>query len=239
VSERSERALRKTSIRATTKLNINLNSFGTFFARRSESYGTKYSEVPFFYSRLLNMSWKFYGKAEGEKIIVGLNNVIQDEGAEEKKDGGGENNSTSPKTSTNSTWICYYVLDNIIVGVFLENGTPEMSDLLSNVLGTNVLSLKQLKKLTIIEVLSDPTRLEPPQLSLGEFHAELNEDEVREVFASFSFELNVAKTARIGELMTALNADFDEEEVEDAKAGLDQTQCGVVSLQTFLAWWMN
>ena len=121
----------------------------------------------------------------------------------------------------------------------MESGSEELIDLAEGVLGTNVLSVKTLAKLSLKDIFTNPSQLEPPILSLGEFHAELNEQEVRDAFSACEFEFECIKVEKLEELMVSLNADFDEEEMADAKAGLDPTQCGVVSNETFRKWWMS
>lgn len=63
----------------------------------------EYDYLPFFYSRSFDLSWQFYGDNTGEAYIFG------------------DNNPATPKAKFGSYWI----KDGKIVGVFLENGTPE------------------------------------------------------------------------------------------------------------------
>jgi len=202
-------------------------------AKAGTKFELAFSETPHFYSRIMDLSWKFFGKVEGSIITVGLKSGEEGAGegeSEEKKEGGGGG----------TTFGAFYISeDNIIVGVFLESASEDLLSSVEGVIGTKVLSRKSLAKLTLDEIFNDPSMLEPPPLLLGEFHAELNEQEVRATFSTFEFECECIKTDKLGDLMASLNADFDEEEIADAKAGLDPTQCGVVSLETFLKWWMN
>lgn len=63
----------------------------------------EYDYLPYFYSRSFDLSWQFYGDNVGEAVIFG------------------DNNPAIPKAKFGSYWI----KDGRVVGVFLENGTPE------------------------------------------------------------------------------------------------------------------
>ncbi|KAH9311285.1 hypothetical protein KI387_026320, partial [Taxus chinensis] len=63
----------------------------------------EYDYLPFFYSRSFDLSWQFYGDNTGEAVIFG------------------DNNPATPKAKFGSYWI----KDGKVVGVFLENGSPE------------------------------------------------------------------------------------------------------------------
>lgn len=58
-----------------------------------------YEYLPFFYSRIFNLSWQYYGTADGEPVFFKA----------------GDN-------KIGSVWVDKY---NHIVGAFLESGTPE------------------------------------------------------------------------------------------------------------------
>nr|ABK24288.1 unknown [Picea sitchensis] len=71
----------------------------------------EYDYLPYFYSRSFDLSWQFYGDNVGEAIIFG------------------DNNPATPKAKFGSYWI----KDGRVVGVFLENGTPEENKAIAKV----------------------------------------------------------------------------------------------------------
>ncbi|XP_059646724.1 monodehydroascorbate reductase [Cornus florida] len=71
----------------------------------------EYDYLPFFYSRSFDLSWQFYGDNVGDTVIFG------------------DNSPTSPKPKFGSYWI----KDGKVVGVFLENGTPEENKAIAKV----------------------------------------------------------------------------------------------------------
>ena len=86
----------------------------------------EYDYLPYFYSRSFNLSWQFYGDNVGETVLFGDNNPL----------------SPSPKFGS------YWIKDGKIVGVFLENGTPEENKAIAKVARVQppVESLDQLTK---------------------------------------------------------------------------------------------
>jgi monodehydroascorbate reductase (NADH) len=71
----------------------------------------EYDYLPYFYSRSFDLSWQFYGDNVGEAVIFG------------------DNNPATPKAQFGSYWI----KDGRVVGVFLENGTPEENKAIAKV----------------------------------------------------------------------------------------------------------
>ena len=81
--------------------------------------------------------------------------------------------------------------------------------------------------------------LTPPELGLGEFHAETDEDEVKEVFSKYEREpgCGFVEIRHVPDLMASLGADFNDVETKDALAALDDRKVGLVTFETFLSWW--
>jgi len=182
--------------------------------------------IPYFYSRVLDLSWKFWGSSECHEIVtIGLGKAGKDEGAEGK------------------TWAAFYLRDGIIVGVLLNGGSDEQNAKLEGVIRAEakVASGKKLAKCSIDEILKDPHLLTPPTLGLGEFHAETDPDEVREAFSAFEDESGsgLMKSEDLESLMKMLGADWDKEELADAVTALDEEGKGVVDLESFVGWWCN
>nr|DAD48621.1 TPA_asm: hypothetical protein HUJ06_018558 [Nelumbo nucifera] len=63
----------------------------------------EYDYLPYFYSRAFDLSWQFYGDNVGETVLFG------------------DSDPESPKPKFGSYWI----KDKKVVGIFLENGTPD------------------------------------------------------------------------------------------------------------------
>ncbi|GMH67041.1 hypothetical protein TL16_g04575 [Triparma laevis f. inornata] len=189
-----------------------------------------YNITPYFYSFVmgLNQSWKFYGKCDSSCTIVTI----------------GLSDWEATETPGELTWGAFYVnADNVIVGVLLNNGTKEMNEQLPRVVeaGAVVINCKKLKKCELQEVLDDPHLLTPPELGLGEFHAESDLDEVNEVFSQYEKEVGCGfvEVAVVAELMQALGADWDGVELKDAIAALDESGCGFITKDNFVNWWLS
>ncbi|GMI14425.1 hypothetical protein TrVE_jg13213 [Triparma verrucosa] len=194
-----------------------------------EEQQVPYSVTPYFYSVVmgLSQSWKFYGKCDASCTIVTI----------------GLSGWEAKESVTDLIWGAFYVdPSNVIVGVLLNNGTPEMIAKLPGVVeaGAVVINCKKLKKCELQQVLEDPHLLTPPELGLGEFHAESDVDEVNEVFSQFEKEAGCGfvEVAIVGELMKTLGADWDEVELKDAIAALDETSCGFITKDNFVNWWL-
>ncbi|KAF5201688.1 Monodehydroascorbate reductase [Thalictrum thalictroides] len=71
----------------------------------------EYDYLPYFYSRAFNLSWQFYGDNVGDTVLFGDNDPT----------------SSDPKFGT------YWIKDGKVVGVFLENGTPEENKAIAKV----------------------------------------------------------------------------------------------------------
>ncbi|KAF5737471.1 monodehydroascorbate reductase [Tripterygium wilfordii] len=71
----------------------------------------EYDYLPFFYSRVFDLSWQFYGDNVGETVLFG------------------DNSPTSPKPKFGSYWIN----DGKVVGAFLEGGTPDENKAMAKV----------------------------------------------------------------------------------------------------------
>jgi len=183
--------------------------------------------IPYVYSRILDLGWKFYGRAAGEVVTIGLEEL-----GEEKADP--------------STFAAFYVEDGVIVGVFLEKGSDEQNAKLERVIREKprVLNFKKLAKKSIDEILDDPHLLTPPVLGMGEFHAEDDEEMIQSVWSKFEEDgekggRGTVRVELMGELMALLGADFDDAEVVDACTALDDRKLGVVRYNHFISWWTN
>ncbi|KAL5545897.1 hypothetical protein UlMin_005584 [Ulmus minor] len=86
----------------------------------------EYDYLPYFYSRVFNLGWQFYGDNVGETVIFG------------------DSDPKSEKPKFGSYWI----KDGKVVGAFLESGTPEENSAIAKVakLQPPVESLDQLAK---------------------------------------------------------------------------------------------
>ncbi|KAF9594982.1 hypothetical protein IFM89_035755 [Coptis chinensis] len=71
----------------------------------------EYDYLPYFYSRSFNLSWQFYGDNVGDTVLFG------------------DNDPASPEAKFGTYWI----KDGKVVGVFLENGTPEENKAIAKV----------------------------------------------------------------------------------------------------------
>jgi hypothetical protein len=184
--------------------------------------------VPYFYSRVLELSWKFWGSSEADEVVtIGLGGSGEDvEGVE-----------------GSSCWAGFYIRDGVIVGVLMNGGDEEQNAKLEGVVKAEarVISGKKLGKCEINDILNDPHLLTPPPLGLGEFHAETEEEEVREAFAVYEDEAGsgLMRSEDLEALMKALGADWDKEEMADALGALDEEGKGVVDVESFVAWWCN
>lgn len=72
----------------------------------------EYDYLPYFYSRAFDLSWQFYGDNVGDAVFFG-DNI----------------NPTTPKAKFGTYW----VKEGKVVGVFLENGTPEENKAIAKV----------------------------------------------------------------------------------------------------------
>ncbi|CAM9694619.1 unnamed protein product [Phaeothamnion confervicola] len=98
-----------------------------------------YTPVPYCYSRFLDCSWKFYGVADGEVCVLGLDGVMPPH------------------------FGAFWVRDGRVVGAFLEGGTEEEQQVLEQIARERpkVFSAAFLKKTCTLETfLDDPGKLE-------------------------------------------------------------------------------
>jgi hypothetical protein len=135
---------------------------------------------------------------------------------------------------------CVWVRSNRIVGVLLEgcvNGgarltTSDDSHLavhqlaLTTRIATHrprIINVKRLKKVDLAMLLAQPSCLEPPPLGVGEFVAELDEDAMLEAFRYYEDPSahQTVKTRSLGAIMAELGADWDKDELSEAKSALD------------------
>jgi len=176
--------------------------------------------VPHMSSKFLDLSWNFYGVTEGEPVLVGDTHAV----------------------GTIRLFAVFWVVSNTIVGVFLEGGTPEQVAMLPKIATEKpkIINAKKLKKASLEALLKDPYMLTPPELGVGEFLAELDVDEVLLAFRKVHPDSKGrVKTGQLGEIMTELGADWDEEELGEAEQAMDPTGSGSVNYETFKSWWMN
>jgi hypothetical protein len=110
--------------------------------------------VPYFYSRVLELSWKFWGSSEADEVVtIGLGGSGEDvEGVE-----------------GSSCWAGFYIRDGVIVGVLMNGGDEEQNAKLEGVVKAEarVISGKKLGKCEINDILNDPHLLTPPPPWLG------------------------------------------------------------------------
>lgn len=86
----------------------------------------EYDYLPYFYSRVFDLSWQFYGDNVGDTVLFGDND---------------------PK-SANPKFGAYWIKDGKVVGAFLESGSPEENKLITKVarLRPPVWDLEQLRE---------------------------------------------------------------------------------------------
>ncbi|XP_042402898.1 monodehydroascorbate reductase 3, cytosolic-like isoform X1 [Zingiber officinale] len=86
----------------------------------------EYDYLPYFYSRVFDLSWQFYGDNVGDTVLFGDND---------------------PK-SANPKFGAYWIKDSKVVGAFLESGSPEENKLIAKVakLQPPVQDLEQLRE---------------------------------------------------------------------------------------------
>ncbi|GBG86753.1 hypothetical protein CBR_g42037 [Chara braunii] len=85
-----------------------------------------YDYVPYFYSRMLDMRWQFFGKNVGDCVVWGLANV----------------------TPAGGKFGAYWVMDGKVVGAFLESGSTDEYEALSRLIREQpqVTDLKKLEE---------------------------------------------------------------------------------------------
>ena len=178
-----------------------------------------YDPVPLIRSRFLDLSWEFHGRNLGDVVPLGLESY-----------------------ASTKVFGAFWVLDNRVVGCFLEGGTPSQRAALPAIarLQPQITRVQKFRKLSLDQFLDDPRCLEPPELAPGEFQAELDVECIVEAFQRYDFSGDgFAKTASIGELMRDLGADWDAEEEAEALRALDPYGNNMVSLDAFTHWWAN
>lgn len=178
-----------------------------------------YDPVPLIRSRFLDLDWEFHGRNLGDVVPLGLESY-----------------------ASTKVFGAFWVLDNRVVGCFLEGGTPSQRAALPEIarLQPQITRVQKFRKLSLDQFLDDPRCLEPPELAPGEFQAELDVECIVEAFQRYDFSGDgFAKTASIGELMRDLGADWDAEEEAEALRALDPYGNNMVSLDAFTHWWAN
>ena len=178
-----------------------------------------YDPVPRLCSKVLDLDWEFRGAVAGEVVPLGLDEY--------------------PSTKV---FGAFWVLDNRVVGGFLEGGSADQRAKLEAVAraAPRVTRVQKFRKLGLDEFLNNPFSLEPPVLLPGEFHAELDPDFIAEAFRRYDLSGDgFAKTSAMGDLMRDLGADWDPDEEAEALRALDPAGDNHVSLEAFAGWWVN
>ena len=96
--------------------------------------------VPYYYSRVLELSWKFWGSSDCNEIVtIGLGGGEDGEGPEGK------------------TWASFYVREGVVVGVLLNNGSEEQISKCERFVRARaeVLNTKKLEKCSVDEILGE------------------------------------------------------------------------------------
>ena len=182
-----------------------------------------FDPVPRITSRLLDLSWQFDGRTDGDVVVLGIDTFL------------------SNKTF-GAFWVHTHEGESRVVGVFLEGGTAAQREAAKQVAAEcpRVINVRKLKRCGLEAFLADPGCLTPPQLAPGEFLAELDDEIVLEAFKRHDLAgQNTVKTGALGAIMRDLGADWDEDEVREAGIAMDPTGQGTVDYQTFLGWWMH
>ena len=132
---------------------------------------------------LFDLNWVFVGTTDGEAVLVGDTHGL-------------------PKF-----FAVVWVRDLKIVGMFLEGGTADHTSTLLRIPKETprIVNIKKLRKIPLEELLKDIHCLTPPKLDVGEFVAEMDEDEMLEVFRYYDTNGTLmAKAASLGPIMAAL-----------------------------------
>lgn len=87
--------------------NCRLSAFHAVDAITKPDTTGDYDYLPYFYSRIFNLSWQFYGVNQGQSVSFG-----------KQSDG---------------SFGCYWVDDGKIVGAFMESGTDEQNQAIKTV----------------------------------------------------------------------------------------------------------
>mmetsp|Transcript_2703 Transcript_2703/g.3849 ORF Transcript_2703/g.3849 Transcript_2703/m.3849 type:complete len:640 (+) Transcript_2703:91-2010(+) len=179
-----------------------------------------YNPVPHCYSRILNLSWKFYGVAKGEVVVLNLEDA-----------------------HSTGKFGAFWVDQGLVVGAFLEGGTPKDNDVCRKIAldRVEVRNIKMLQRQKLEDFLENPLLLAPTNLGVGDFAAETHEHIVREVFNLYKVESDNAqvKVQHLEDIMIELGADWNATELKAAIKSMDPTGSGLVAYKVFRDWWMN
>uniref|UniRef100_A0A7S2SVG3 monodehydroascorbate reductase (NADH) n=1 Tax=Rhizochromulina marina TaxID=1034831 RepID=A0A7S2SVG3_9STRA len=137
---------------------------------------------------------------------------------------------------------CVFVRQGRLVGIFLEGGDQSHDEALEVIARERpqILSVKKLRKLPLPQLMTDPFCLVPPELGVGEFVAEVDDEAIQEAFRRFDITgAGCVKTSDLAALMKELGADWDAEEQAEAQEALDPFEKGSVSYASFVDWWKN
>ncbi|CAM9240958.1 unnamed protein product [Choristocarpus tenellus] len=180
-----------------------------------------YNPVPSFYSRFLDLSWKFYGFTEGEMVVLGMEAF-----------------------PTSRTFGAFWLKEGQIVGAFLEEDTSlgvDHSAALELMARERprVLDVKHLSKCPLDQLIADPHCLSPPELGVGEFHADTDESSIVDAFRKYAVAGNKVKASDLDQVMKVLGADWDKEEFAEVLRSLDPCGSGMVHFDAFKEWWSH
>ncbi|CAM9140061.1 unnamed protein product [Laminaria digitata] len=180
-----------------------------------------YDPVPHLYSRILDVSWKFYGFTRGEACVLGMETF-----------------------AATRMFGAFWLHGGRIVGAFLEEDPSsgvDHSTTLERMAREQpaVLSMKRLRKCPLKRLLADPHCLAPPKLGVGEFHADTDEASIEEAFHKYAGAGSKVKRADMGAVMKELGADWDRDELADALEALDTKGSGSVDFSDFVRWWLK
>lgn len=91
-----------------------------------------------------------------------------------------------------------------------------------------------------LDDVQDPYALVPPALSVGDFHAEVEDDAILAHLQAFdSRKSGTVPTEALGEIMVRLGAMWSPQEAQEVGAFLDPDKKGVVRHSTFCKWWKS
>ncbi|KAH8061043.1 monodehydroascorbate reductase [Aureococcus anophagefferens] len=133
----------------------------------------------------------------------------------------------------------FWVLDNRVVGCFLEGGTPSQRAALPEIarLQPQITRVQKFRKLSLDQFLDDPRCLEPPELAPGEFQAELDVECIVEAFQRY--DSGDARRPRPSAAHARPRRGLGREEEAEALRALDPYGNNMVSLDAFTQWWAN
>ncbi|CAM9739623.1 unnamed protein product [Chrysoparadoxa australica] len=194
-----------------------------------------FAPLPALSSTFGNESWCFAGVMAGEAVTLGL----EDYRPTARSSTTAAPSSGSGSSSSPSALAVFWVIHSTIVGCYVHCAEVDYFQEVKRIAAERpgILSIKQLKKAKLHDLLADPYMLSPPPLGIGEFHADHDPCSMNEVLKEHESSPGKVPTRKLGDIMEALGADWDEHELKLALKGLDPQGQGEVAFDHFSGWW--